>query len=213
MQATTYHDNLLFLKNEPYDFIYKFSECNTLIADYNGRGLPKMKDIFNDMIVKNKGKIPSLPNFIGKCLLSPKFKPEQIISAVVKKYRMLPDLEDVQIAVTNRFGLTYSSLVASYLAQQYFDERFGVFNDNDGISTFEFIKNGLLFKVNLFCKDYKKDLFLFSNKQLKKEANRLYLSRDLTDDELIVGNILLFNENDLEDLFVNPQDHLLFQHQ
>lgn len=213
MQATTYHDNLLFLKNEPYDFIYKFSECNTLIADYNGRGLPKMKDIFNDMIVKNKGKIPSLPNFIGKCLLSPKFKPEQIISAVVKKYRMLPDLEDVQIAVTNRFGLTYSSLVASYLAQQYFDERFGVFNDNDGISTFEFIKNGLLFKVNLFCKDYKKDLFIFSNKQLKKEANRLYLSRDLTDDELIVGNILLFNENDLEDLFVNPQDHLLFQHQ
>ena len=172
-----------------------------------------MKDIFNDMIVKNKGKIPSLPNFIGKCLLSPKFKPEQIISAIVKKYRMLPDLEDVQIAVTNRFGLTYSSLVASYLAQQYFDERFGVFNDNDGISTFEFIKNGLLFKVNLFCKDYKKDLFIFSNKQLKKESNRLYLSRDLTDDELIVGNILLFNENDLEDLFVNPQDHLLFQHQ
>lgn len=213
MQATTYHDNLLFLKNEPYDFIYKFSECNTLIAEYNGRGLPKMKDIFNDMIVKNKGKIPSLPNFIGKCLLSPKFKPEQIISAIVKKYRMLPDLEDVQIAVTNRFGLTYSSLVASYLAQQYFDERFGVFNDNDGISTFEFIKNGLLFKVNLFCKDYKKDLFIFSNKQLKKESNRLYLSRDLTDDELIVGNILLFNENDLEDLFVNPQDHLLFQHQ
>lgn len=210
MQTANYQDNLSFLKNEPYDFIYKFSECNTLIADYNGRGIPKMKDVFNDMIVKNKGKIPSLPNFIGKCLLSPKFKPEQIISAVVKKYRMLPDLDDVQTAVTNRFGLAYQSLVASYLAQQFFDEKFGVCNDNDGISSFEFIKNGLLFKVNLFCKDYKKDLFIFSNKQLKKEANRLYLSRDLTDDELIVGNILLFNENDLEDLFINPQDHLIF---
>jgi len=191
------------IKKEFYNYINNLAN-----AEY---GMPVFAAIFMDLFQK-KNRLPDYITFVGEA----KKKVDSRCIRSNHSFRKATDYH-IELAVEIRCHKIYPSLVSETLAVLFFlqegyieNMQYGEKDDIHKKLDIIFTKDERKYGVHLFMSSRNASFYAnkkeFRNKETCKDLTELYLIRTVP--QTHNNSIFIFNEDDLRDIYENPNKHL-----